>query len=205
MSDTVTGMSIGTLRRRGRRARHGLPVGDATVFAVRREAPPQVPHDVDTRVPYPVSVPVRVSEIDRAEWARVILELLESEAGGNRTELARLIGVDYQTIRRWIAGTNRVSDDSVRTVARAFRLNVTELLIRVGHFQADELTVAQPTTAVPDPGDEVGSLVKQAKLRPSTKRELYALIAERREGFEYQLMAEIRRLIEAEQRSQRSA
>lgn len=205
MSDTVTGMSIGTLRRRGRRARHGLPVGDATVFAVRRERTSQVPHDADTRVPYPASVAVRVSEIDRAEWARVILELLESEAGGNRTELARLIGVDYQTIRRWIAGINRVSDDSVRTVARAFRLNVTELLIRVGHYQPDELVATQAATAEPDPGDEVSNLVRKSKLRPSMKRELHGLIAERREAFERQLMAEVQRLIAAEQRGQRSA
>jgi len=146
-----------------------------------------------------------VSEIDRAEWSRVILELLESEGGGNRTELARLIGVDYQTIRRWIAGINRVSDDNVRTVARAFRLNVTELLIRVGHYQADELTTAQPAKSEPDPGDEVADLVTKAKLRPSTKRELHALIAERREAFERQLMAEIKRLIEAETRGRRSA
>lgn len=155
------------------------------------------------RVPYPVGVAVRVSEIDREEWSRVILELLATEANGNRTELARLIGVDYQTIRRWIAGTHSVSEDNVRSVARAFKLSVTDLLVRVGHYQAGELV--QPVTPEPEPGDEVTELVKNTKLRPSVKREMYQLIAERRKGSEQRLMAEIKRLIEAETRARRSA
>ena len=141
MSYTVTGMSVSVLHRRGRRARHGLPTGDKTVFVIRHEHPRQGPLDRDTRVPYPVGVAVRVSEIDRAEWSRVILELLGTEADGNRTELARLIGVDYQTIRRWIAGAHSVSEENVRTVARAFKLNTTNLLVRVGYYKADDAKV----------------------------------------------------------------
>lgn len=204
MSDTVTGMSVSVLHRKGRRARHGLPVGDKTVFVIRQEHPEQATLETDTHVPYPVGVAVRVSEIDRAEWKRVILELLATEANGNRTELARLIGVDYQTIRRWIAGSHKVSEENVRTVARAFKLNTTDLLVRVGYYQADEMSAQQPAPE-PAPGDEAADLVKKAKLRPSVKRELYELIAERRKESERQLMAEIQRHIAAEQRAQRSA
>jgi len=204
MSYTVTSMSVSVLHRRGRRARHGLPGAGPNVFVIRRETSSPVPLEADTRVPYPVGVAVRVSEIDRAEWARVILELLETEANGNRTELARLIGVDYQTIRRWIAGTHKVSEENVRTVARAFKLNTTDLLVRVGYYQADEMPV-QPDRREPEPGDEVSDLVKKAKLRPSVKRELYELIAERRRASEQQIMAEIQRLIAAESRVQRTA
>lgn len=204
MSDTVTSMSVATLHRRGRRARHGLDRGQPSVFVVRREPPEQGPLDRDTRVPYPVGVAVRVSEIDREEWSRVILELLATEAGGNRTELARIIGVDYQTIRRWIAGAHKVSEENVRTVARAFKLNTTDLLVRVGYYQADEMP-SGPVAIEPSPGDEVSTLVKKAKLRPSVKRELYELIAERRKESEQRLKAEIERLIAVELRVQRSA
>src|ERR1044072_1956751 len=152
MSDTVTGMSVSVLHRRGRRARRGLPVADRTVFVVRQKRPDQGPLDRDTRVPYSVGGAVRVSEIDRAEWKRVVLELLATEADGNRTELARLIGVDYQTIRRWIAGSHKVSEENVRTVARAFKLNTTDLLVRVGYYQAEEMAVQQ-TAPEPEPGD----------------------------------------------------
>jgi DNA-binding transcriptional regulator YdaS (Cro superfamily) len=145
-----------------------------------------------------------VSEIDREEWARVILELLATEADGNRTELARLIGVDYQTIRRWIAGAHKVSEENVRTVARAFKLNTTDLLVRVGYYKADEMT-AQTEPSQPKAGDKVTALVKAAELRPSVKRELYQLIRERREQFEGQLTAEIERLIATELRARRSA
>lgn len=204
MSYKVTDMSVGIMSRTRRKARQGRLHAPATSFTLRHELGARDTLVRDTRVPYPVGVAVRVREINREEWSRVILELLETEANGNRTALARLIGVDYQTIRRWISGTHKVSEENVRTVARAFKLNTTELLVRVGYYQAEEIA-APPEAAEPAAGDRVMSMVKAAKLRPSVKRELYQLISERREQSERQLAAEIERLIAAELRVHRSA
>lgn len=121
----------------------------------------RVSRAADTRVIYPQQVPAREREIDRQEWSRVVLELLDSEAAGNRTELARRVGVDYQTVRRWIAGSHAVSEDSVRAVARTFRLSAIDLLIRVGYWSAQDVAAA-------DSAQQAAAPTCPSRLRPST-------------------------------------
>lgn len=203
-------MSVGTVARQRRMARQGRLRAQVPPFTLRRERISQVSTDCDMHVRYPRLVPAREREIDREAWSRVVLELLESEADGNRTELARLIGVKYLTVARWIAGTHAVSEESVRAVARAFNLSAIDLLIKVGYWTSDELTAnldrAPVSDRTPTPkGDLVAAAIKAAKLPPSVKRELTSYVAEERSDFERQLLARIERMIALEQRARRTA
>lgn len=157
----------------------------------------------DTCVIYAVPVAGREREINREEWSRVVLELLEAEAGGNRTRLAELIGVDYQTIRRWIIGKNAVSEESVRQVARAFKLSAIDLLVRVGYYQPGELISAPEPVDAAD--DDLLTEIDAAKVPPSVKRELRQYVEDQRVAFEKQLAENVRWRLAAEQRNRRTA
>lgn len=159
----------------------------------------------DMDVLYPQRMAGKSREINREEWSRVIRELLETEAAGNQAELSRLIGVRYQTIRRWLAGSHSVSEESVRAVARAFKLSSLDLLIRVGYWKPDELGSPDAPAAGAEHVDRATEAVDSSNLRPSTKRELFAFIEERRAAFEDQLLADVERLIGIELRARRSA
>lgn len=186
-----------------RRARQGRIRAQATTFILRHETASPAAQGHDTDVIYPQPMGGEAREIDRQEWSRVIRDLLETEAGGNRTRLAELIGVKYLTIKRWIDGTHSVSEESVRLVARAFKLSPIDLLIRVGYYRAGDMQ------SIPDPpnteDDELSALIEQANVTPSVKRELHAYVADRRQRYEEALRADVERLLASEQRHRRSA
>jgi transcriptional regulator with XRE-family HTH domain len=152
---------------------------------------------------YPQLVAAAAREIDRAEWSRVILELLDAEAGGNRTRLAEMVGVTYLTIKRWIDGSHSVSEDSVRAVARAFNMSAIDLLIRVGYYQVDELNAPGPAAA--SSSDEIGALIQASPITPSEKRELNKQVAVKRAEAEAALKADVERWIKMLGRPRRRA
>lgn len=192
------------MRRRRRKARYGLPGAQATTFTVHREARSSGQSSHDTHVMYPQLVAGTAREIDRAEWSRVILELLDAEAGGNRTRLAEMVGVTYLTIKRWIDGSHSVSEDSVRAVARAFNMSAIDLLIRVGYYQVDELNAPGPAAANPIL-DEISALIKASPITPSEKRELHKQVAVKRAEAEAALKADVERWIKLLGRPRRRA
>lgn len=198
-------MSVATVRRMRRKARYGLQEAQATTFTVRHEPTTPTHWGHDTRVIYPQPMVAAGREIDRAEWSRVILELLDAEAGGNRTRLAEMVGVTYLTVKRWIDARNTVSEDSVRAVARAFNMSAIDLLIRVGYYQIDELAPA-PAVVGPAKGaptDEIRDLIDAAAITPSEKRELHKQVALKRAEAEAALKADTERWIAVLRRPRR--
>lgn len=173
----------------------------ATVFTIRPERASARPMEHDTDVMYSRSVAAR--EIDRQEWSRVVHELLVAEANGNRTQLAERIGVKYLTIKRWLDATNAVSEESVRQVARAFRIPVTDLLIRVGYYPANELAASGGRPTAASRGDALAALIEAAPVTPSQKREMREFVKKRRDEADQAIKAEIQRWIDFAQQPRR--
>lgn len=82
---------------------------------------------------------VATGEVDRAEWAKIVQDLLDEFTRGKKATFARRVGVDPKTIDHWLNGQVRVSEESIRNVAKATDRNAMELLIQVGYYQADDL------------------------------------------------------------------
>lgn len=85
--------------------------------------------------------------INRNAWAQLVAELIQSQTRGKKAPFARLIGVDTRSLDRWLKCEVKVSEESVRDVARAFNLNPMDLLVAVGYYQVAE--VAPPTPVDP--------------------------------------------------------
>src|SRR5215207_4380828 len=199
-------MSVGTVTRMRRRARQGHINAQATTLTLRRETggPSLSAHDMRVIYPQPMGGgPARA--IDREQWSRVIVELLETEAGGNRTRLAEMIGVKYLTIKRWIDGTHSVSEENVRALARAFKLSAIDLLIRVGYYRPDELAYEVGPPEVVPVADKPAAIIDAADVSPSVKRELREYVAKKRSEYEEAITKDVIRWIELERRARRSA
>lgn len=168
---------------------------------------PNVGLEWDTHVLYPLTMADR--EINRAAWAEMVETLLNEEAKGNKTAFAAAFGADRKTVNRWLASDVDVSEESVRAVARAFKLSPIDLLIKVGYYRTEDMQISsdrEPDLIIQGPeGDLLLAQVKSANVRPSVKRDLVEYIAERRSQFEKQLAADVERLLAAETRARRSA
>lgn len=77
-------------------------------------------------------------KIDRAAWADLVSDLVDRETRGKKAAFSRLIGVSTRTLDRWLAQEVDVSEESVRSVARATNRPAMDLLIRVGYYRQDE-------------------------------------------------------------------
>jgi DNA-binding transcriptional regulator YdaS (Cro superfamily) len=77
--------------------------------------------------------------IDRDAWAELMAALIESETRGKKAAFSRLIGVNTRTLDRWLAREVDVSEESVRSVARATNRPAMDLLIKVGYYRQDEV------------------------------------------------------------------
>lgn len=134
----------------------------------------------DMRVLYPLDM--GEPRINRETWAAIIAQVLEVEAGGNKTHLARLLGVNRRTIDRWLTMAGDASEENVAEVARRLSLSVSELLVRVGYYSSRELAEPAPVDdpkAVAGagqlsdaPGERSLELIEAAAIPPSLKREL---------------------------------
>jgi transcriptional regulator with XRE-family HTH domain len=88
--------------------------------------------------------------VDRDAWAQLVGELLQRETKGKKLPFARKIGVDPRTVDRWLRREVVVSEESVRSIARAFDLQAIDLLVQVGYYKATD--VAPPPA--PDPYED---------------------------------------------------
>lgn len=131
--------------------------------------------------------------IDREEWASLIAELVVAETRGNKSAFARLVGVDYKTLMRWLRKTQDVSEDSIRRVAGALGRNPMELLVRIGYYRAAE--VGQPEADV-DYDAEIERVRDHPELAPHMKVRIIERIMELRRLDEERRRAVIDMMIE---------
>lgn len=69
-------------------------------------------------------------------------ELVDKQAGGNKTKFARLCGVEAESVRQWMNGLSMPSIDKVVAVATACRVSLDWLLLDKNQELLDEtLTV----------------------------------------------------------------
>lgn len=157
------------------------------------------PLDRGTHALYPVGV--AAPKIDRDAWASLVRELIDQESAGNQTHFGLAVGVDRKTVGRWLSGMHDVSEEKVRSVARALGIPPRDLLVRVGYYRADELPAEEPPTAE----DAAIDLVRNSDLSLSAKRELIEHLIAQREEQRRQQVAEAQRLIDLARRRGRRA
>lgn len=179
-------MTVGSFRRHSRNNRLGrAQCATSTVVLVKvgeRPAPvAKVPVTRDMLVTYPQDV--AAPRINRETWAAFMSKLLAEEAGGNRTHLAQLLGVNRRTVVRWLDQETDVSEENVRQVARHLRLPAHTLLLEVGFYTADELTSTAAGSSLDQVADEdepALALIREANLTPAQKRDLRARVEQMR-------------------------
>ncbi|WP_091086252.1 helix-turn-helix domain-containing protein [Micromonospora nigra] len=117
--------------------------------------------------------------VDREAWAAVVTQLIRDEANGNTSAFAKLVGVTYKTVRRWLTKTTDVSDDSLRQVARALHIKPADLLVRVGLYDAAEIATASatPQIAADDPAMRV---ILEADVPPRVQQRMIQRLQELR-------------------------
>lgn len=113
-------------------------------------------------------------QVDRAEWAKVVQELLDTHTKGKKEPFARLIGVNARTVHSWLDQTMSVSEQSVRRVAAACGLSAIDLLVRVGVYARDEI----PAPAIPVEDAWIVELVNGYDFSPAKKKQLTAVLLE---------------------------
>ncbi|HEX6968737.1 MAG TPA: helix-turn-helix transcriptional regulator [Micromonosporaceae bacterium] len=133
--------------------------------------------------------------VDREAWARLVAELIDTEAGGNTTQFAKLVGVTYKTVRRWILQETTVSEESIRGVADALHINPGELLVRVGLYQPDELT--PPAAPAPSAADDPAlAEILEADVPPRVKQRMIQRLQQLRAQEQQRQVDEVRWWIE---------
>lgn len=131
----------------------------------------------DTDVTYAALVAGRV---DREEWAKVLLQLIAEESGGNKSAFARLIGSTYRTVLRWLNEEVDVTEAKVREIAQALNISPVGLLIRVGYYQQAELDRAGPPTPEEIAADPALRVIEASNAPPRVKAAWRARLAELR-------------------------
>lgn len=142
----------------------------------------------DMRVRYVEGVAER--SVDRAAWARLIAELINTEAGGNTTRFAQLVGVTYKTVRRWILQQTEVSEDSIRQVADALHITPAKLLVGVGLYRPDEL--AAPAAPEPVADDPALQAILEADVPPRVKQRMIQRLQQLRQADQQRYVDEVR-------------
>lgn len=134
--------------------------------------------------------------VDRTEWAAVVADLLQRETKGNKSALARLVGVKAGiTIDRWIKGTVDVTDENVRAVARVAGMNPVDLLVRVGYYDADEVNQA-PAVALTAADERAIQIIEGSDASPALKRKLVKHVHDMRAEHERLRAAEVERMLD---------
>lgn len=112
---------------------------------------PPPPLDIRTRLSVGLGTHVGYSpgmsprRVDREAWAKTIRDLVRGVSKGNKSAFARRVGLTTRTIDRWLAAEVDVSEGSVRQVAERLDISGIELLIAVGYYRPEELTLTAPT------------------------------------------------------------
>lgn len=190
MSPTLSPMSVYARRKRRQKVAKGERLVKASkahqprkirrrgirpaIIAVHRTV--RVLHP-DTRVRYADPMPER--RVDRVAWAGVIGQLIADEAGDNKSEFARIVGVTYKTVTRWLdpSKPGEVPLAAVIQVADAMHISPISLMLRVGYLHdADlptppqlELAAAPAAPVAPDAHDEPMQAILNAKFPPRIK------------------------------------
>lgn len=136
---------------------------------------PRVLHSrhADRHVRYDSSV--SAGEFDRAEWAKVVNELLDEIPRRNKTELFRRIGFTDRTIDRWLNQQVDVAESSIRQVAERTGRKPMEMLIRVGYYKRDEM----PAPAVPPEDQWIVDRINASPLGEAIKQQLITIELDR--------------------------
>ncbi|WP_051167606.1 hypothetical protein [Actinoplanes sp. N902-109] len=137
--------------------------------------------------------------VDRAAWADLIAELVQTHARGKNAPFARLIGRDPKTVMRWREGRNDVSEESVRAVARALDLPAAQLLVRVGYYRPDEFG---PQDINPLDDDELRAIAQRDDLDEDLKMEIIEVVKSRREEDRRRRESEVAAMINLARRGQ---
>lgn len=120
--------------------------------------------------------------IDRGAWARAVRELLVRfdpgpRGDGNKSAFARRVGVTTRTIERWIAETNDVRFENVRSIIDALGLTpleASELLAGLGIHLGDPPAPQDPRT---DP--VIQEILNDPTLSDDDREELVRMQVER--------------------------
>lgn len=163
-SGTVTCMSTLAERRRWHR-RRSLTRPTPPLVMTLRATPRLYP---DMRVRY--SLPMAARDTDRAAWAAEVARLIHEEAAGNKSEFARLVGITYKTVNRWLSSQVDVDVASIFQIAEKLHRNPVPMLVKVGHLSSE---YAPQPAAEPTDGDPVIDAILESDL-PNRKK--YALI-----------------------------
>lgn len=142
--------------------------------------------------------------IDRAAWAELVATLVREESAGNQTHFGAAVGVDRKTVARWLAASVDVSEEKVRSVARALGVPARDLLVRVGYYRSDEFPAEDARDSVQDV-DVAIDIVRDSDLPLSAKRELISHLLAQREEYRRQQITEAQRLVELARRRRRAS
>lgn len=139
----------------------------------------------------------RSPRVDREAWAAEVRTLIATEADGNLTRFARLVGVDRKTVGRWLTMTHDVSEESVRQVARKLDLPVGVLLVRVGVLEPGDLPAEAPAPSRTELREdaEAVKVIETSSAQPHIKRKLFAHLRDARKQHERQRLADIQRML----------
>ncbi len=129
---------------------------------------PRLPASSDTHVAYHVPMDSE-HRIDRAEWAAVVREVLETETGGKKEPLARLLGINSKTLQRWLSEEVAVSEEYVRLVARTTGRDPMGLLTRVGYYREADLNVKPPPNPLEIAEDAALKVIEESGHPPRVK------------------------------------
>lgn len=141
---------------------------------------------------------VATGEVDRVEWAKVIVELRAEHAKGKTVPFAKLVGVNPRTVTHWVDKTVSVTESSVRQVAEMFGLNAMDLLIRVGFYSNAE-RYSVPEKDEPEVDDEL-AMILDADVDDITKQLMIERLYALREQDKQRRVADLRWTIEQSQR-----
>lgn len=104
---------------------------------------------MDIHVRYRDEVADRAN-IDRAAWAALIAQLIDTTADGNQTKFATTVKVTPRTVSRWLNQEVSVNSDNVRDVARLLGHNPTDMLVQVGYLRPEETSRGRREPLDPD-------------------------------------------------------
>lgn len=132
----------------------------------------------DTHVTYADQVSER--RIDREAWANEVKRLIADEFDGNRAAFTRETKVGYKTVARWIDQSVDVSEESVRTVARALHIKPMDLLMRIGYYRSADIGAPCTEPPVVPADDEAMRLIEESAFPPRIKARMRQRLLEMR-------------------------